>query len=106
MADKKLYYVTIDTKEVRPYSVPDNEIEFEIRATEEQVLEIEEVFAQLNKESKNAAEYIATTPFDEWGVDDERSQYQDDIKRLFHIIATLGTEESKKKLQEMGINNS
>ncbi|BAC13503.1 hypothetical protein ACFQ4N_11105 [Oceanobacillus iheyensis] len=105
MNTKQTYYVTIDTKEIRPFSVPDNAVEFEIEATNEQVLEIEEIFSRLDKESKNAINYIGLKPFDEWGVDDERDSYKKDINNLFSMIKKLGTTETQRKLSEMGISN-
>ncbi|MFS0751857.1 hypothetical protein [Oceanobacillus sp. 1P07AA] len=105
MDTHNIYYVAIDTKEIRTFSVPDNEIEFEIKATDEQILEIREIFSRLEKESKNAMKYIGLKPFDEWGVDDERNNYKQDIKNLFLLLNKLGTEDTKRKLSEMGINN-
>lgn len=105
MNTQEIYYVTIDTKEIRTFSVPDNEIEFEIKATDEQVLEIKEIFSRLDNESKNAMKYIGLKPFDEWGVDNERDSYKQDINNLFSIIKKLGTKDTQRKLSEMGINN-
>lgn len=104
MEDKKHYFVTIDTKQINEVSVPDSGIEFEIIANKKEVEDIEALFREKDEDSKNAAKYLAK-PFNEWGADDERSRYDAHLVNLYRKLHELGTEETKEKINELGIIN-
>ncbi|MBM7598606.1 hypothetical protein JOC34_000963 [Virgibacillus halotolerans] len=104
MEDKKHYFVTIDTKEIREMSIPDSGIEFEIIANQKEKEDIEALFREKDQDSKNATMYL-TKPFNEWGADDERSRYDAHMLSLYRKLYELGTKETKEKINELGIFN-
>ena len=102
MLEKKHYFVTVDTQDIREMSIPDNGIEYEIIAGPEDVEEIKHLFRAQNRETFNALGYLSK-PFDEWGADDRRAAYDADLIRLYRRIFELGTEKTKEEIREMGI---
>ncbi|WP_373896007.1 hypothetical protein ACUL41_10500 [Virgibacillus natechei] len=102
MAERKNYFVTVDTEDIREVSIPGNEIEYEIIATHDEVEEIEELFMKKDTDAKNATKYIGK-PFDEWGADDERKIYDDHLINIYQRINELGTDKTKSKIKELGI---
>ncbi|WP_390308128.1 hypothetical protein [Virgibacillus sediminis] len=104
MAEKKYYYVTVDTEEVREVSVPDSGIEFEIYATEGQVEELRQLFIKRNKRAVDASNYVHK-PFDEWGADEERASYDKYMVEIYRKVYELGTARTKEKINELGIIN-
>ncbi|MFC3040318.1 hypothetical protein ACFOGI_08620 [Virgibacillus xinjiangensis] len=104
MAEKKQYFVTIDTEEIREVSIPDSGIEFEIEATEGQVEELRHLFIKRNQNAVNASNYVHK-PFDEWGADEERASYNKHMVEVYRKVYELGTKETKEKISELGIIN-
>ncbi|MBP1968112.1 hypothetical protein J2Z83_000204 [Virgibacillus natechei] len=102
MERQKYYYVTVDTEEIREISIPDNDIEYEITANQNQLEELRELFMKKSKDGKDAAEYIGK-PFDEWGADDKREEYQHHLIMIYRKLYELGTEKTKSKIKELGI---
>lgn len=76
MTEKKHFFVTVDTQDIREMSIPDSGIEYEIIANQNEIEEMEDLFRKKNKNAKDAAKFLAK-PFDEWGADDEREAYED-----------------------------
>lgn len=101
MTERKNYFVTIDTENIRETSVPEG-IEYEVFATQDEISEIRELFNEKEKSSKNAVKYLAK-PFNEWGADNERRKYDDHLITLYQRIYELGTEETKANIKELGI---
>lgn len=102
MADKKRYFVTIDTQEIRETSIPDGNIEYEIIASKNEIKELRELFSQKDDNAKKAVEYIGK-PFDEWGADEERESYDQYLINVYKRIYKLGTEDTKDKINKLGI---
>lgn len=102
MEDKKHYYVMVDIQEIRDVSIPDSGIEFEIIASHSEIEEIQELFMKKNDNAKNAIGYL-TKPFNEWGADDERCRYDNNMIMIYRKVFELGTKETKLKIKEMGI---
>ncbi|MFA1818581.1 hypothetical protein ACDX78_00040 [Virgibacillus oceani] len=102
MADKKHYFVTIDTQDIREESVPDGYIEYEITASENEIKELKELFRKKDKNAEAAIEYIGK-PFDEWGADEERESYDQFLIGIYERIHALGTADTKSKIEELGI---
>ncbi|WP_010649331.1 hypothetical protein [Oceanobacillus massiliensis] len=103
MADKKQYFVAVDSKEIREISIDDNQVEYEIEAEESELLEIEELFKTMEGESKEAILDFHFRPFDEDKVDSEREVYHDSLIKIYQKIYELGTPDTKKKIDELGI---
>lgn len=102
MEDRKHYFVTVDTNEIRTMSIPDSGIEFEIIASHKEVQEIQELFKGKDRNAKNAVKYLAK-PFDEWGADGERERYDNHLMAIYRKLNELGTVETKSKIKEIGI---
>lgn len=100
----KRYFVTVNTAEIREVSIPDD-IEFEIMATQEDILEIQTLFSRMDQEEKSGLAYIVR-PFNENIVDDKRDQYNDDLIKIYELLYRLGTEETKESIVSMKILNN
>jgi hypothetical protein len=103
MTTKKSYFVTLDTKEIRDISLDDNRVEYEIKADEQELLEIQQMFQTMDKESKDAVDDISIHPFDEAKVDGERETYDRSLISVYQRLYELGTAETKNKIKELGI---
>ncbi|WP_087972918.1 hypothetical protein [Oceanobacillus rekensis] len=103
MVTKNHFFVTIDTKEIRDVSIDDNQVEYEIIADEQELLEIQQIFQTMDNESKDAVEDISINPFDEAKVDSERETYDRSLISVYQRLYELGTEETKNKIKELGI---
>ncbi|WP_080875402.1 hypothetical protein [Oceanobacillus timonensis] len=99
MARKK-YYVTVDTEEVSEVSLPENGIEYEIYATQEEVKEIEVLFARKDKNAKDAVKFVGK-PFDERPVDRKRDNYEAYLIAIYRKLYDLGTDETKNEIKEL-----
>ncbi|WP_188454399.1 hypothetical protein [Virgibacillus oceani] len=102
MPNRKPFFVTVDTEEIREISMPENGIEYEIEASQEEIKEIEVLFREKNTNAKNAVKYLAR-PFDEWGADDERNKYDDRLITIYRRLYELGTRETKQKINDLGL---
>ena len=103
VTEKKRYFITIDTEDIRETSVPDG-IEYEVYASRNEINEIRELFDKKDQDTKNAVKYLAK-PFNEWGADHERQKYDDHLIMIFRRIYDMGTEETKANISELGIFN-
>lgn len=104
MNKKRHYFVTIDKGDIREMSIPDNSVEYEIHATPEEMKEVEMLFVEKRKNAKDAAKFIGK-PFDEWGADDERNEYETNLIKIYQKIYNLGTLTTKEKIKEIGLLN-
>jgi hypothetical protein len=102
LTDKKRYFVTIDTQDIREMPIPDAHIEYEIIANENELKELKELFRKKDKNAKDAAEYIGK-PFDEWGADEERESYDQYLIDIYKRIYALGSADTKDQIEELGI---
>jgi len=102
LKDKKHYFVTIDTQDIREVSIQDANIEYEIIANENEIKELKELFRKKDKNAESAVKYLAK-PFDEWGADEERESYDQFLIDIYKRIHALGTSDTKTKIEELGI---
>lgn len=102
MIEKKHYFVRIDKEEIRDMSIPESGIEYEIYATPDEMKEIEILFAEKHKNAKGAVKFLGE-PFDEWGADDERSDYETSLIKIYQKVYQLGTPTTKEKIKEIGL---
>ncbi|MFC4557105.1 hypothetical protein ACFO3D_02625 [Virgibacillus kekensis] len=102
MIERKSYFVTVDTEDIREFSVPESGIEYEIIATPQEVKEIQELFIEKDKDGRNAVKYLKK-PFDEWGADDTRNRYSDHLIEIYRRLYKLGTAETKEKISQLGL---
>ncbi|WP_249869796.1 hypothetical protein [Oceanobacillus saliphilus] len=106
MTAKKHYFVAVDTKDIREISIQDNQVEYEIIADDNDLLQIEQLFHKMENESKNAIEDIHVRPFDEAKVEEERDTYEGMLMNVYKMIYMLGTDETKEKIKKLGIIDS
>ncbi|MEW9676691.1 hypothetical protein ABRT01_10970 [Lentibacillus sp. L22] len=98
--ERKTYFVTVDTGEIRDVSLPKNGIEYEIYATPEEVEEIEILFTKKGENANDAVKFLGK-PFDEWGVDAKRNNYDAYLVAIYRKLYELGTDETKKKIKKL-----
>ena len=98
---RKSYFVSLDKEEITEVSIPDT-TEFEIKATDSDIAELNNLFREKNKREKKAVEFLAK-PFNEWGADDERDAYDNYLTSIYNRLYQLGTLETKQKIERMGL---
>lgn len=98
---RKSYFVSLDKETINDVSVPDTN-EYEIKATECEIKELNVLFKEKDKREKNAVEYLAK-PFNEWGADEERKAYDSYLMTIYKHLYKLGTPETKQKITRMRI---
>lgn len=98
---KKKIFVTVNAAEVREVSIP-GDVEFEIIATEEDVLEIQNIFNRMDDETKSGLKYLAR-PFNEKSVDQKRDNESDDMVAIYELLHKLGTDETREDIESMDI---
>ncbi|MFD1065209.1 hypothetical protein [Oceanobacillus locisalsi] len=101
MARKK-YFVTVDTEEIREVSLPDKGIEYEIYATPDEAKEIELMFTRKEKNAKEAIKFLEK-PFDEWGADAKRNNYESYLIGIYRKLYELGTDKTKNAIEELDL---
>lgn len=105
--EKQTYYVTVDigsnVGQIRnEISHNDPDYDFEIWATEEEIHQLEELFERTQEEDF-ANFFIAHIPY-ETEKRLEKNQKEDDlISQIYRMIYRLGTEETKKRMEESGL---
>lgn len=102
MNEKKQYFVTVDKEDIREISIPESGIEYEVYASPNERKEIEMLFVEKDKSAKGAVEFLGK-PFDEWGADDERNRYDNNLIKVYQKIYELGTPSTKEKIKETGL---
>lgn len=105
MSHKKTYYVKVATGEVNRLPIEDNSVEYEIYATYEEALELENLFHEQNKAGSKAAEYHYAKPWDDKEVDQELTDYDQEMVLIYEKIYQLGTPETRRQIEEIGILN-
>ncbi|WP_164669005.1 hypothetical protein [Virgibacillus doumboii] len=102
MAESKSYFVAVDKQDIQETSMPDRGIEYEIKATPDEVEEIKELFAAKNKDGRKAIKHLVK-PFDELSADEKRNQYDGHLITIYRRLFELGTSETKRKISEIGL---
>lgn len=100
---KKQYFVSIAKQEITDIPIPGQGAEYEIIADDQDIETIKQLFKSADQYEKDASSYILLNPFDEWGVDDNREGYAEDIQEVYEILYKLGTEKTKNKISQLGI---
>ena len=99
--NKKTYYISIHSNEIREVSIPDSDKEYEILATPENIKEIEILMRKQEQSSGDAVEYLAK-PFHELGADEKRAEYDSSLKEIYKKIYELGTAKTREELKHIG----
>lgn len=105
--EKQTYYVTVDigsnVGQIRnELSLNDPNYDFEIRATEEEIHQLEELFERVEeKDFRNF--FVAHLPYRTEERAQESRKEDDGITQIYQMIYRLGTEETKQRMREAGM---
>lgn len=103
MDGKKTFYVSVGSKQIVDEA---NEInfDFEIKATDEEIDKLAELFEVID-ESDEQTHFRALLPFKEYHKDKENDAYDYDLKQIYQTLYELGTEETRKHIEQMNVLN-
>ncbi|MBO9607476.1 MAG: hypothetical protein J7639_16050 [Paenibacillaceae bacterium] len=99
--DKKTYYVAVGSGEILP-NRGDAAFEFEIKATEEELDKLEELFED-TAEAERSAAARAVIPFEEYHNDEENDRYDDSLHAIYRMLHQLGTLETRRHIESMNV---
>ncbi len=100
--EKKTYYIAVGSGEIlEPEDVTGN-FEFEIRATEEEVDKLQEIFEELAMNEEDTAAR-ALIPFREYHLDKENDAYDWNLTELYRMLHELGTPDTKSHIEAMNV---
>lgn len=102
MTERQSYFISLDKERIDEISIPDT-TEYEVLLTNEEL----EVFKRLIRDNDHrdfwyAMKNITFLPFNENEVDEMRKQDDDNLMKAYKLIYRYGTDETKRKLQDMG----
>ncbi|TCP26634.1 hypothetical protein EV207_11965 [Scopulibacillus darangshiensis] len=101
MSYKRRYYITVGSGEILPERTM-SEWEFEIDASEEEVMQLQSMFEEANTDSWEAY-WRAHIPILPYHHDDSNDKYDDDLVLIYQKLYDLGTPETKEHIKSMGI---
>jgi hypothetical protein len=102
-AKKKTYYVAVSPGEIlQPQHSETGNFEFEIRATEEELDQLQEWFEELQEADDDTAAR-AHIPFREYHNDKENDAADYYLAQVYRKLHELGTPETKAHIQSMNI---
>lgn len=98
--ERKTYYVAVGAGQV----LEDREaaaFEFEIRASDEELNKLQEMFGELSSADEAAAFHFSSA----LSVSEERrdADYNAQLKGIYGYLHRLGTEETRRYIESMGI---
>lgn len=103
MGAKKSFFVSLAKELITEVSIPDT-TEYEVIATEEK---IDELRALLRDNAHHnisfATSNLPVKPFSEKEVDKKRQMEQDNLLKIYQLLYKYGTQETKQKLNEIGL---
>lgn len=103
MVTKQTYFISLDKETISEVSVPDT-TEYEIYATEGEVDRIKLLMEENDqRDFWFAARNILVKPFAEKEVDVMRMEDDENLMEVYQLIYRFGTEETQKKLNELGV---
>ncbi|MCR6096789.1 hypothetical protein HXA31_04685 [Salipaludibacillus agaradhaerens] len=100
---KHLYYVTWHTGsyvELLPVKVDQRTVQYEVEADDEELKHLEKLITTINNKDV-MEEHIFVRPFDEDEDEKDKLALKKDVKDLFQVIYNLGTEKTKRYLDEL-----
>ncbi|WP_245628177.1 hypothetical protein [Shouchella shacheensis] len=99
---RERYFVTVDMSMLRISDVktPDNTIQYEIYATDNEVDKIKALLEQIKSEDFQQQE-ILQRPFQEGKADKDKEVFQNELQELYQVIYDLGTVETKRVVGEL-----
>lgn len=104
MTDKKTYYVSVQSAAILEEQGA-AAYEFEIEATDRDLRELEELFEQMDGDDKRSF-WRAHTPFVQYHTDPPNDAYDENLCQVYQKLYDVGTQETKKHIESMGILQS
>ncbi len=102
LMERERYYVSVDMPvlSISKTKTPENLVQYEIYATER---EKDKLYAMLNEVSEDDFEpqQVFGRPFDEKAADEEKDQTQKEIRQVYEYVYQLGSDETKKILNDL-----
>ncbi|KQL56691.1 MULTISPECIES: hypothetical protein [Bacillaceae] len=99
---RERFYVTVDmaVMKIAKEKIPDNTIQYEIYANQEEVDRIQAIIEQLKSEDFRQEE-IFQRPFQEKKADEDKEMTDNELQELYTIIYDLGTVETKEVVKDL-----
>ncbi len=108
--DKQNYFVNlnpISMDAISPVKVGDGQmIEYEISATETEIKALQDLLNQVQSHDLELGNLFTFRHFDDLKVDRDKNEYQSGLNDVYEAIYNLGTEETKRKVEEIGLMNN
>ncbi|MCA1057299.1 hypothetical protein LCM10_20355 [Rossellomorea aquimaris] len=104
MVAKDTYYVDISSGDVVPHAEEARSVSFQIKATPEEVSKLKALF-QANDEDDMSTFNRAQIPFRQYHNDPENTRYDHSMQKIYSMIHQLGTLETRRNIEEMGVLN-
>lgn len=101
---KDYYYISLFKRTVSKVSVPDT-VEYEVYATPSDIEKFERLLEDNHdRDFSFAAVNVPFKPFAEKEADQMRAKSDDNLIKAYEFLHEFGTEETRKKLKEVGYN--
>lgn len=99
---RERYFVTVDMAmmQISTFKTPDNTIQYEIYATNNEVDKIEALIEQI-KSNDFRQEELFQRPFQEKKADEDKEATDNELQELFKVIYDLGTIETKEVVKDL-----
>lgn len=101
--EKRTYYVAVGSGDILEEKGAAS-FEFEIEATPEEIRELETLFEEREREDL-AAFVRAHIPIMLYHKDGPNDDYDEDLREIYRKIYELGTPETKRHMEQLGILN-
>ncbi|SDJ12028.1 hypothetical protein [Natribacillus halophilus] len=100
--ERKTFYVTLDQAMmgISEVKTEDNKIQYEIRVTENEKEELEQLLGRIEGEDMEAQE-ILIRPFNEEAADEDKEETSGDIQKLYSYLYDFGTERTRSFLEQL-----
>lgn len=99
------YYIPVDMRSVSDTSVATTN-EYEVYATPSEITTFKQLINDIAEHNSIfALKSIPLKPFAEEEVDDMRKDDYDTLMKAYQFIHTYGTEETRKKVEEVGYDS-
>jgi hypothetical protein len=104
MDTRDMYFVDISSGDVVPHAEEAKSVSFQIHATPEEVTKLNALFEE-NYDADMSTFNRAQIPFRQYHNDPENAQYDHSMQKIYAMIHQLGTLETRKNIEEMGVLN-
>lgn len=101
MEDKRTYYVSVQSESIT-VNQGDTAYEFEIKATDREINQLQEMFEMI-EDTDNASAIRAHIPYVQYHDDPENDSYDALLQSVYHKLHELGTPQTKLHIESMGI---